>query len=599
VRSQPVPVRIDRQRARHLVSAAEALRAVPFDGVGLAASEGRAALAREALADHIRGREACQLEAFDQVVALAAERAGRAFCAQDGWLEALRAGLTALLEFFDEEPDLALYLIVHSAQSGETVLARRREVLDRVAVLLDDERARGRSYPPPLAARAVASGVLGVLCEWLSESHPAPLTELAQPLMSFIVLPFLGARAARRELALRPTVADAPVAAGDLGVPTEVGRVNGRAALFLSVIATEPGLNSRELAKRSGVSDNGYASRLLARLERLGLIRNDRDPDSRVAAKAWTITVAGERVREAIQREAARPEPTSSFDLPREFVGRLDDRAVSMLRVIVDQPWLRSSEVAERAGLKAGRDAKWLLDRLADLGLAASEREVRERGAPGAWRATPAGEQLVATIGRDTPRARRSVALDLMHRSGGRLTETAQSLLRVVGAEPGLSNNDVALRAGISDENTASQQLARLARRGLIVNEREGGRFNAWRLTADGERIDRAIWSETPLVEQRRLALGLVRDRGGRLNHLLVEVLRVIGAEPELSNQEIAGRVGIESAGHASMLLARAARFGLIENIVVDPLPFQANAWQLTASGRELEIAIQREGEQI
>jgi len=141
VRSQPVPARIDRQRARRLVTAAEALRRFPFEGLGLADSNGRGALAREAVADHLAGSEACQLEAFEQALALATERAGAAFDSQEGWVDAVRDGLVALLEFFDEEPKLASYLVVHSAQAADPVLQRRREVLDRVAVLLDDERA--------------------------------------------------------------------------------------------------------------------------------------------------------------------------------------------------------------------------------------------------------------------------------------------------------------------------------------------------------------------------------------------------------------------------------------------------------------------------
>jgi hypothetical protein len=36
----------------------------------------------------------------------------------------------------------------------------------------------------------------------------------------------------------------------------------------------------------------------------------------------------------------------------------------------------------------------------------------------------------------------------------------------------------------------------------------------------------------------------------------------------------------------------RLARLALIENTVVAPLPFEANAWRLTASGIELERAI-------
>ncbi len=82
-----------------------------------------------------------------------------------------------------------------------------------------------------------------------------------------------------------------------------------------------------------------------------------------------------------------------------------------------------------------------------------------------------------------------------------------------------------------------------------------------------------------------------MRARGGRLNHRVASALRVIAAEPELSNKEIAQRVGIDGKGHASILLARLARFGLIENLVADPAPFEPNAWRLTVTGEELAAA--------
>jgi DNA-binding MarR family transcriptional regulator len=533
-----------------------------------------------------------ELEAFEQALAPAVERTNVAFRAQEGWVDGVRAGLVALLEFFDEEPKLARYLVVHSAQAGEAVLERRREVLDRIAVLLDHECAPARSYPPPLTAQAVASGVLGVLHDRLSRPHPGPVVELAGPLMSFTVLPFLGLRAARRELAsARDGGASNDTADLDV-LKNSAGRVNPRASLVLSVIGAEPGLNSRELTARAGIGDEGHSSRLAARLERLALIENTRNPSRRFDPKAWRLTVAGEKLEEAIRRETTATEPVSAFDLPREFVGRLDDRAVVMLKVIADQPWLRSREVAERAGVENETQAARLLGSLVELGLALSEREAHQRGTPNVWRLTPAGEQLDSKIGRETPAPRRSVALELMWKSGGRLSDSAVSALRVVGAEPGLSNNDVAGRVGIADENSMSQLLARLAKRGLVENVRNGGRHNVWHLTSTGDNLERAIWHETPARVQRELALGMLRDRGGRLNHRVVSVLRVMRAEPELSNQDIAQRVGIEGKGHASTLLARLDRFGLIENLVVDPAPFEANAWQLTASGQELEAAI-------
>jgi hypothetical protein len=65
------------------------------------------------------------------------------------------------------------------------------------------------------------------------------------------------------------------------------------------------------------------------------------------------------------------------------------------------------------------------------------------------------------------------------------------------GAEPGLSNRDVGRRVGVKTEVHASNVLARLGGRGLIENRRNGGRTNAWWLTAAGQRLERAIRVET------------------------------------------------------------------------------------------------------
>jgi DNA-binding MarR family transcriptional regulator len=90
----------------------------------------------------------------------------------------------------------------------------------------------------------------------------------------------------------------------------------------------------------------------------------------------------------------------------------------------------------------------------------------------------------------------------------------------------------------------------------------------------------------------RTVAFDLLKEAGGRLNHRVVSVLTTIDAEPGLSNAEICERLGLQSKGHVSVLLARLARFGLIENQTLDTAPFQANAWQLTANGKQLKATI-------
>jgi DNA-binding MarR family transcriptional regulator len=395
------PPGIELKRARRLLAAAEAVRKSPFEGFSDAGRNGDAGVSRQAFDDHVEGREAALLVAFEQTLALATARASAAFQAQEGWVDRVRAGLLALLGFFDEEPALARFLVVGSAQAGPVVLERRCEMQDVLARVLDDERAPARGYPPPLTAEAVVSGVLGVLHGRLSKRDPGMLVELANPLMSFIVLPFLGVRAARRELERPPDASSAVRRGVALELLQAAGaRLNRRTVSVLRVVGGEPGLSNREVALRAGVKDQGQISRLLGRLAELGLVASTRDP--------------------------------------------------------------------------------------------------RRRGAPNAWQLTASGEELDRQLGRESPVPRRSVAVDLMRDAGGRLNHRSVSVLRVIAGAPGLSNSEVALRVGVAGRSHISRLLARMARLGLIENIRSGGRENVWQLTASGRQLERAIGHENP-----------------------------------------------------------------------------------------------------
>lgn len=77
-----------------------------------------------------------------------------------------------------------------------------------------------------------------------------------------------------------------------------------------------------------------------------------------------------------------------------------------------------------------------------------------------------------------------------------RLTYRTMCTLAVIAAQRGLSNSEISARVGISDQGQISKLLARLARHGLIENTGAGrprGMSNAWRLTRDGEQLERRI----------------------------------------------------------------------------------------------------------
>jgi AcrR family transcriptional regulator len=107
-----------------------------------------AGVSRKTFDELFEDRDGCLLEAIEQTVALAAQRARAAYETQLSWVDRMRAGLQALLEFFDEEPALAQLCVVQSTTAGPAALARRRQLLDQLAGIVDEGRTVASREPP-------------------------------------------------------------------------------------------------------------------------------------------------------------------------------------------------------------------------------------------------------------------------------------------------------------------------------------------------------------------------------------------------------------------------------------------------------------------
>jgi AcrR family transcriptional regulator len=251
-------------------------------------------------------RNDCLFAAIEQAWALAGERASAAYTTQQAWVDSVRAGLLALLELFDEEPGLARLCVVDTLAALPTALARRGELLKQLARVIDRGRDCSSREPPPLAAEGVVGGALGVIDAWLRQPDPRPLVDLLNPLMGFIVLPYLGGGAALTELQ-RPVSAifepgkrnstPSPLAGLDM-------RLTYRTMRVLAAIAAEPGLSNSEIRIRVGVKDHGQISKLLARLARLGLIESPGDAQPARVANAWKLTRTGHALQRAVKHES-------------------------------------------------------------------------------------------------------------------------------------------------------------------------------------------------------------------------------------------------------------------------------------------------------
>jgi len=300
------------QRSRMLSSAVAVVSEYGYGQMSVARVTGRARVSRRTFYDFFEDREDCFLAVFDDAVARIAECVAGAYGRETSWRERVRAALAALLGFLDEEPGLRTLLVVDALRAGPRVLERRAQVLERLSATLHEggsgtKTARGL---PLLTGEGVVGAVFSVIHTRLLSKRQGPMVELLNPLMGMIVLPYQGPAAAQRELGRpAPEVSSArrvrEVAGGSSSSVNDPlaelpMRITYRTLRVLSVIGELRGASNREVADAADVHDQGQMSKLLARLERLGLISNTGQGHRSGEPNAWRLTSLGEEVRQAI-----------------------------------------------------------------------------------------------------------------------------------------------------------------------------------------------------------------------------------------------------------------------------------------------------------
>jgi hypothetical protein len=266
-------------------------------------------------------------QALARLIGVVETAAGR----ERSWLSRLRAGLVALLGFFEDEPRRGRLLLCAAPTADRpsgaaTMLRCEQRLLGVLAGLLEDAPRRPGvpSCDSPLLSELIAGGVVGAIRARVLQGDGAEgdraeggstegesegakdggatsggaegeeggesLVELAPSLMAFIVAPYLGQAAASEEL----SGASAPVEEWGAG-----GRrlyATRRTRLVLRAIAAAPRSSNREVARAVGLCDEGQTSKLLRRLAERGLIENVGFGQEGGQANAWLLTARGERM---------------------------------------------------------------------------------------------------------------------------------------------------------------------------------------------------------------------------------------------------------------------------------------------------------------
>jgi AcrR family transcriptional regulator len=282
----------------------------------------RSGVSRRTFYELFSDREECFLAAFDDAIARIASEVVPAYEHPGPWRAKIRAALISLLEVLDDDPGMGRLVIVETLGAGPRALERRRRVLAQVVTIVDEGRreAKKGDGPPPLTAEGIVGGVFSLIHSRLLEGRGGPLValpapshggprmgELTGPLMSMIVLPYLGQAAARRELD-RP-VPKAPVRPRPVnGDPLRElqMRLTYRTVRVPMAVGANPGSSNRAVGDGAGIKDQGQISKLLARLKRLGLIEHTGGEPARGGPNAWVLTERGREVHGAISEQTSR-----------------------------------------------------------------------------------------------------------------------------------------------------------------------------------------------------------------------------------------------------------------------------------------------------
>jgi AcrR family transcriptional regulator len=302
----------DMQRARLLLAAVQAVDELGYEAATVAQITGRARVSRRTFYDLFANREDCLAAVLDHAVAQIEAELAAADLAKLAWRERVRMGLWTILCFLERERALARACVVQLLHGGPAALAQREQLLARLAAVLDEGRTE---RPGSRCVELTAEGLVGAAFMIVNARIPRAeqrLTGLLGELMGMIVLPYQGAGAARREQErpLPKPTAPAPgdeqrlrESVNDSGDPLEgvTMRLTYRTARVLEGIAARPGVSNRQIAEQAGIQDQGQVSKLLARLERLGLLVNTGGgAHLRGEANAWTLTGKGARVTQNI-----------------------------------------------------------------------------------------------------------------------------------------------------------------------------------------------------------------------------------------------------------------------------------------------------------
>jgi AcrR family transcriptional regulator len=182
----PPEIRLPLQRERLFRAAAAEFAERGYTGASSESISRRAGMSKATFYEHFANKEECIIALFDRAASSVAAGMGTAARSTHGSpVQRMQAGTRAFLTTLSEYPDYAQTLLVEIIGAGPRAAARRDQVMQLFADLLDAENEEGhkRGLVPRFASRHDAFAVIGAITELVSRQvrlgEPADPLELA------------------------------------------------------------------------------------------------------------------------------------------------------------------------------------------------------------------------------------------------------------------------------------------------------------------------------------------------------------------------------------------------------------------------------------
>jgi AcrR family transcriptional regulator len=180
----------------------EAVGAEGYERTSVRTVLDRTGVYRQAFYDNFTDKDDCYLQAFDAGLERIEGLIAAAAAGETEWTGRLRAGLAALLDFLDAEPDVGRGMVVEVHAAGPDALAKRAAAMERGSAVLDQARevAGESESPPPIAGEGIAAGIHAVIHSRLATGAGDGFRQQLPEFMYFAVLPYFGAELAGAEM---------------------------------------------------------------------------------------------------------------------------------------------------------------------------------------------------------------------------------------------------------------------------------------------------------------------------------------------------------------------------------------------------------------